>query len=71
MKGLVIKDLYILKGTIATTLTILTILIVYCLLRGYGIGLVIIPTLIFAAKAGRVPLHKGVVCPAKRKRRSL
>ena len=49
MKGLVIKDLYILKGTIATTLTILTILIVYCLFRGYGIGLVIIPTLIFAA----------------------
>lgn len=49
MKGLVIKDLYILKGTIATTLTILAILIVYCLLRGFGIGLVIIPTLIFAA----------------------
>jgi hypothetical protein len=49
MKGLIIKDLYILKGTIATTLTILAILIVYCLFRGYGIGLVIIPTLVFAA----------------------
>lgn len=49
MKGLIMKDLYILKGTISTTITILTILILYCLLRGYGIGLVIIPTLIFAA----------------------
>lgn len=49
MKGLIVKDLYILKGTISTTLTILAILILYCLIRGYGIGLVIIPTLIFAA----------------------
>lgn len=49
MKGLIIKDLYILKGTISTTITILIILIVYCLIRGYGIGLVIIPPLIFAA----------------------
>lgn len=49
MKGLIVKDFYILKGTISTTITILIILTVYCLFRGYGIGLVIIPTLIFAA----------------------
>lgn len=49
MRGLFLKDFYILKGTISTTLTILIILIIYCLIRGYGIGLVIIPPLLFAA----------------------
>lgn len=49
MRGLILKDFWILKDTIKTTLAILVILLVYCLFRQQAIGLVIVPTLICAA----------------------
>ena len=49
MKGLVLKDMYIIKGTILTTATIIAILMLYCVIRDFSIGFVIIPPIIFAA----------------------
>lgn len=49
MRGLILKDFWIIKDTIKTTLAILVILLVYCLFRQQAIGLVIVPTLICAA----------------------
>lgn len=49
MKGLILKDLFIIKETLSTTIAIIVILLVYCIIRGYGIGLIVIPPLIFSA----------------------
>lgn len=51
MRGLIIKDFFVLKDTIKTTAAILVILIIYCLFRQQTIGLMIVPTLICAATA--------------------